>query len=113
MLDILVLHPDVGLGGADAGALGHGTSRPMSAEAAHEVARNSSPSPGHGVDPADALGLATGDRVAVAADDYGRDPVEGDLLTLSLHEVVLSRSDPAAGTVHVHFPRIGYRVVRI
>ena len=94
-------------------ALGHGTSLPMSAEAAHDVARNSAPSPGRGVDPADALGLAAGDRVAVAADDYGRDPVEGDLLTLSLHEVALSRSDPSAGTVHVHFPRIGYRVVRI
>ena len=94
-------------------ALGHGTSLPMTAEAAHDVARKSVPSQGRGVDPADALGLAAGDRVAVAADDYGRDPVEGDLLTLSLHEVALSRSDPSAGTVHVHFPRIGYRVVRI
>ena len=35
-------------------------------------------------------------------------PVAGTLVGLSLHESVLSRSDARAGTVHVHFPRIGF-----
>ena len=35
----------------------------------------------------DPLGLRAGMRVSVTPDDYGRDPVEGELVTLSLHEV--------------------------
>ena len=53
-----------------------------------------------------------GEKVTVAADDYGKDPVLGTLVTLNIREVVIRREDPAAGIVHVHFPRIGYRVDR-
>ncbi len=91
-------------------ALGHGTRTSMSAEDAHGVARNAAASQGLGVDPKDPLGLTAGIRVTVAPDDYGRDPVEGELVTLSLHEVAVRRTDPQAGTVVVHFPRIGYRI---
>lgn len=28
----------------------------------------------------------------------------------SSHEVVIERSDERAGTVHVHFPRIGFQI---
>lgn len=58
----------------------------------------------------DPLGLRAGMRVTVTPDDYGRDPVEGELVTMTLHEVALRRTDPQAGTVLVHFPRIGYRI---
>ncbi len=91
-------------------ALGHGTPTPMSASDAHAAARNAAPSQGAGVDPMDPLGLRAGMRVTVTPDDYGRDPVEGELVTLSLHKVALRRTDPEVGTVLVHFPRIGYRI---
>jgi hypothetical protein len=56
--------------------------------------------------------LQLGDQVVVAADDYGRDPVAGEIITLNLHEVAVRRFDPAVGTVVVHFPRIGYRIAK-
>ena len=92
--------------------IGHGTRTAMSATEAHAAARSAKPAASGGVDKADALGLSAGDVVVVAADDYGRDPVEGELVTLTLHEVAIRREDPTAGTVVVHFPRIGYRVAR-
>ena len=48
--------------------------------------------------------------MAVVPDDYGFDPVVGDLVASSLNEVAVRRRDPAAGEVVVHFPRIGFRV---
>lgn len=92
-------------------ALGHGVRTAMSADDAHAVARNSPPPRGVGVDLTDPLRLAAGTRVAVAPDDYGKDPVEGELVILSLDEVAVRRTDPRVGTVLVHFPRIGYRIV--
>jgi hypothetical protein len=49
----------------------------------------------------------------VTPDDYGRDPVRGRLVTLTMHEVAVRREDALAGTVVVHFPRIGYRIERL
>jgi hypothetical protein len=93
-------------------ALGHGSRTALTASQAHAIARDSTPARGAGVDPDDLLGLTAGDRVSVTPDDYGRDPVIGELDTLALHEVAVRRVDPLAGTVVVHFPRIGYRIAR-
>lgn len=93
-------------------ALGHGERVEMEAAEAHAIARAATPEPGRGVDPADPLGLRVGERVVVTPDDYGKVPVEGELVTLQLHEVAVRRTDAKAGTVVVHFPRIGYRVER-
>ena len=92
------------------GALGHGSSTSMTADEAHAAARSAAASQGSGVDPMDPLGLTAGMLVSVAPDDYGRDSVVGELVTLSLHEIALRRTDSRAGTVIVHFPRIGYRI---
>ena len=43
-------------------------------------------------------------------DDYGFDPVEGELVGSSVHELALRRSAPEVGEVVVHFPRAGFRV---
>jgi glutathione S-transferase len=94
------------------GAIGHGDRTAMTAGEAHDVARHATPNPGKGIDAADALGLQLGDKVVVAADDYGRDPVAGEIITLDLHEVAIRRVDPAIGMVVVHFPRIGYRIAK-
>jgi glutathione S-transferase len=93
-------------------ALGHGRRVECTAVEAHAAARAAVPAPGGSVDPDDALGLAAGDEVLVTPDDYGRDPVRGALVALALHEVVIRRAHPAVGSVHVHFPRIGYRIER-
>jgi hypothetical protein len=36
------------------------------------------------------------------------EPTEGELLAATRMHYTLRRTDPRAGTVHVHFPRIGY-----
>jgi glutathione S-transferase len=55
-------------------------------------------------------GLAEGDEVSVTPTDYAHDPVVGRLVGLDPQEVVIERTDARAGTVHVHFPRIGFQI---
>ena len=55
-------------------------------------------------------GFAAGDEVLVTPIDYAHDSVAGRLVGLDAGEVVLERSDARAGTVHVHFPRIGFQI---
>ncbi|HVY90959.1 MAG TPA: glutathione S-transferase family protein [Hyphomonadaceae bacterium] len=52
-----------------------------------------------------------GARVSVTPDDYGKDPVTGDLVSIGPDHVILRRETPETGTLHVHFPRWGYRLV--
>ena len=49
-------------------------------------------------------------QVAIAATDYGVDPVVGELLFAGSEELILRREDARAGVVHVHFPRVGFRL---
>jgi hypothetical protein len=49
-------------------------------------------------------------RVTVTPDDYAFDPVAGELVGSSAHEIALRREEPALGEVVVHFPRVGFRV---
>lgn len=94
-------------------AIGHGVRSSLTAAQAHAIARAATPLPGGGVDHSDVLKLEVGVQVSVAADDYGREPVVGDLVTLSGREVAVHRHDQAVGDVVVHFPRIGYRITRL
>ena len=55
-------------------------------------------------------GLAEGDEVSVTPTDYAHDPVVGRLVGLDAQEVVIERTNARAGTVHVHFPRIGFQI---
>jgi hypothetical protein len=55
-------------------------------------------------------GFDAGTPVTVAATDYATDLVSGALVGLTNDQVTIERSDPRAGTVHVHFPRIGYQI---
>jgi glutathione S-transferase len=90
--------------------LGHGERSAATTAEALAVARESRPAPATGVQPGEPNGLAAGMRVAVTADDYGFDPVVGELVNASVTELAVRRTDPAVGDVIVHFPRIGYRV---
>ncbi|WP_088282832.1 glutathione S-transferase family protein [Ideonella sp. A 288] len=89
-------------------AIGHHLSSPMSSTEALAV---SAAAAGHAATAVGAdLGFDAGQAVVVNAIDYGTDPVAGTLVGLSADEVVLRRSDERAGTVHVHFPRIGFQI---
>jgi len=89
-------------------AIGHGTSQAMDSAEAVKVARAAG---GHvHVQVTPGMGFDAGQTVNVTATDYGIDPVVGNLVGLDADEVVVSRNDPRAGTVHVHFPRAGFQV---
>ncbi len=91
-------------------AIGHGTVAEMNSKEALGIARAASPEASRADDPFEARGLKPGDRVTVAADDYGRDPVEGEVLFTTAHEIAILRNDPKVGAVAVHFPRVGFAV---
>ncbi|PAU61203.1 glutathione S-transferase family protein [Pseudomonas indica] len=89
---------------------GHGSHSEMASADAIEIARAATPAalPQEQLD--EPNGFEIGQRVAIAAIDYGVDPVEGELLFAGSEELVLRREDERAGMVHVHFPRMGFRI---
>jgi glutathione S-transferase len=93
-------------------AMGQGERRDVAAADALALARDTEPATSAGVDPREPNGLAAGMEVTVTPDDYGFDPVAGALVASSVDEVAIRRTDPAAGTVVVHFPRFGFRVAQ-
>jgi glutathione S-transferase len=94
-------------------AIGHGRPVDMTAAEALEIAKQARPATPERVDPDDPLGLRPGEAVEVAAEQVeGAPPVAGRVLGLDAQEITILREDPRVGEVAVHFPRIGYRVVR-
>ncbi len=91
-------------------AFGHHEFDRMNAEQALEVARNSRAADPAPVPFVDFHGVALGDRVAVVPADYGMDPVEGELVISTDSELAVRRTDPVAGEVVVHFPRVGFQL---
>lgn len=92
-------------------ALGHGRKLgEVSREETLTIARGAQSTADGFVDPRDPLGLKAGDRVRVAADDYGREPIDGELVQLGANRVAIRRHDDRAGDVTVHFPRHGFVV---
>lgn len=85
-------------------AIGHGQRSELGAEQALEIARSAEPD----VPNAGAAEPLLGRQVRVAADDYGRDAVQGTLVGASEHQLSVRRDDPDLGAVVVHFPRIGF-----
>ncbi len=90
--------------------VGHGTRSEISAIEAHSVARNTDTEDGKGVQLIHQK-FYDDQLVNVVAEDYGKDPVQGKLITLNHDEISINRDDPKAGNVNVHFPRAGFRVV--
>jgi hypothetical protein len=90
--------------------IGHGHRSECAPEEALRAAREAQPATAPSKDARDPSGLAPGARVRVTPDDYGFDPVEGDLVASDVHEVALRREAPEVGEVVVHFPRAGFRV---
>jgi glutathione S-transferase len=81
----------------------------ISAEDALAAARASTPAAMTG-GLVDTHRIALGAQVTVTPADYALDPVAGELVMANEREYAIRRSDDRAGTVVVHFPRIGYQL---
>jgi len=91
-------------------AIGHGSMEKFDALAAIAVAAQSTPA---GIEKnafQDDHGIALGSRVTVTAESFGLEPTEGELVAATRTRYSLRRTDARAGTVHVHFPRIGFQL---
>ena len=84
----------------------------ISSEEALQVAKKSKPAAIKQPGAVDIDGVALGDVVQVMPIDYGLDPVKGELVHCSVDEIVVRRTDPRAGMVAVHFPRLGYQMAK-
>jgi glutathione S-transferase len=90
-------------------AIGHGRPSEHSATDALANAKNA-PAAAIRSQASDVPGIGLGDAVEVMPSDYGIDPVRGELVLVEENHVAVRRHDERAGTVVVHFPRIGYLV---
>lgn len=89
-------------------AIGHGTMEKFSTHEAIAAAAAATPAPLHDDIFQNEHGIGLGSRVLVSAESFGLEPTEGELIAATRMHYTLSRSDERAGTVHVHFPRIGF-----
>jgi len=93
-------------------AMGHGRPTSMSPEEALAVAHASVPATPASTDGGEPNGIQPGNHVTVTPDDYAFDPVAGEVVASSIHEIAIQRHASEVGEVVVHFPRIGFRVAR-
>ena len=89
-------------------ALGHGSVQEWSAAEAIALAARSTPAPLADEPFQDEHGIPLGTLVTVAGESFGPEPTEGELIAATRMHYTLRRTDERAGTVHVHFPRMGY-----
>jgi glutathione S-transferase len=52
--------------------------------------------------------IPLGSEVSIASDSFGPEPSVGTLVSATRMHYTIRRTDPRAGMVQVHFPRIGY-----
>lgn len=108
MTTIFDAHPRLRAWYARLTAFGHGMPTPMKSSEAIALAAATTSHESCRVEPG--FGFEAGEPVTVTPIDYGRDPVAGTLVGLDADEVVVRRDDERAGTLHVHFPRIGFQI---
>lgn len=90
--------------------IGHGRPRDGDGQSAIEIAANATPSLSAAVEHSD---FEPGTLVRVGTADVSRDPpIVGRLLRLNACEIAIVRDSPRAGTVVVHFPRLGQALER-
>jgi glutathione S-transferase len=92
-------------------AFGHGSHDELDSGTAVAVANEAAPAASAGIT-ADTHGIAKGEKVVIAATDTGVDPIEGYLYAASRERLSITREDPRAGRVAVHFPRLGFELRR-
>lgn len=109
---VLAEFPELSAWVARIGEIGQGDGTPMTAAEALAVARDGQPQAEVSADPFDPNGLEPGMSVDVAAEDYGGDPVRGEVVFSNAREIAVRRRGPEVGEVVVHFPRAGFSVRR-
>lgn len=91
---------------------GDGQMQEMDASRALQIAKDAKPADidGPSVVTDD---YAVGDTVSIIADDYGQETTNGEVVRISVNEVVVTREDSALGKLAVHYPRAGYRISKL
>ncbi|MBK6592934.1 MAG: glutathione S-transferase family protein [Burkholderiales bacterium] len=90
-------------------ALGHGTVEKYSATEAIATCAGSTGATAQNDETfQDEHGIPLGSQVTISAETFGPEATEGKLVAATRTRYTLKRVDPRAGTVLVHFPRIGY-----
>jgi len=92
-------------------AFGHGSHDELDSGAAVAIAQAAVPLASAGISE-DTHGIAFGEKVVIAATDTGVDPIEGCLYAATRERISITREDPRAGQVAVHFPRLGFELSR-
>ena len=108
MADILDATPGVLAWMDRMAALGHGSMEKFSATEAIALAAASTPLAVSDEPFQDEHGIPLGSPVTIAAESFGAELTAGDLIAATRMHYTLRRTDERAGTVHVHFPRVGY-----
>ena len=93
--------------------MGHGSVEKFSSADALAVAASSTPAALRDDTFQDEHGIALGSQVTVKSENFGLEPTQGELLAATRMHYTLRRTDERAGTVHVHFPRIGYVLKKV
>jgi glutathione S-transferase len=88
--------------------IGHASFDKFSAADAIAVAAASTPAVLHDDTFQDEHAIALGSQVTIKSENFGLEPTAGELVAATRMHYTLRRTDERAGTVHVHFPRIGY-----
>ena len=94
-------------------AFGHGKEHALTAADAIQAAKNAQPVPLTDDVFQDEHGFPLGTQVTVAADSFGTEPTQGKLVAATRTRLTLERSGPLTGTVHVHFPRMGFIMKKV
>jgi glutathione S-transferase len=93
-------------------AIGHGSHTSIDAIAAIEMAHSAQKVLFSNDEFLVVNGFGFGERVEIVPTDYGIAPVTGELIISKTDEIAIKRIDEIAGEVYVHFPRVGYKMVR-
>ena len=91
-------------------AIGHGSMEKFTAREAIDLAAASAPALLNDDIFLNEHGLLLGSQVAISAETFGTEPSQGELVAATRMHYTLRRIDDRAGQMHVHFPRIGYRL---
>lgn len=110
LADIFDATPAVGAWIDRVAAIGHGAMEKFSAGAAIAVAAKATPAALKDEPFQDEHGIPLGSRVTVAAENFGLEPTEGELVAATRMHYTLRRDSPVAGMLHVHFPRLGFQL---
>jgi len=92
---------------------GHAEHELIPASRAIDIAKAANPAPLTDDVFQDEHGFPLGTQVTVAADSFGTEPTAGKLVAATRTRLTLERSDPLTGTVHLHFPRMGFLMKKV